>query len=104
MTGCNSEYYDDTYEDVEVYEPAPLACDRQDVTDLLASLFNKSKTSMFTGVTVFSIDDVEDISGMGGTLSCRANLQLSNDKTLRVAYTVSPTSDSEYWLEYIPLG
>lgn len=86
------------------YEPVPLTCDREDVTELLAGLFNKSELSMLSGVTATNVSSVENISGMGDTLSCRGALTLSNDKSLDVAYTVAPTSDGDYWLEYIPIS
>lgn len=86
LSGCDTVSY-------------PESCDETGVLETLAGAFNSSELSRANGVTTVDVTDVEDISGMGDVLSCRAVLQLSNTKSLKVGYTVEPDGDN-YWVEY----
>ena len=82
----------------------PTTCDEAQVSETLAGAFNGSQVSRVSGVTAIDVTDIEDLSGMGDVLSCRGVLQLSNGNALKVGYTVEPSGDDDFWLEYQVIG
>lgn len=81
-----------------------IACDDDDVTELLRDAIDKSQFARQQGLSAANIQNIQDTGSVEDNLSCTADITFNSLSESKVAYTVKPNGDGQYWLEFQIVG
>lgn len=78
-----------------------IACDDNDVKELLRDAIDESQFARQQGLSAADIQNIQDAGSVGDNLACNADITFNNTNQVKVSYTVTPQDNSDqYWLEF----
>lgn len=90
---------------VAVMGSSEIACDDDDVKELLRDAIDKSQFARQQGLSAADIQNIQDEGSVDDNLACNADVTFNNTNQVSVSYTVTPQDDSDqYWLEFKVIG
>lgn len=82
-----------------------IACDDDDVKELLRDAIDKSQFARQQGLSAADIRNIQDAGSVDSNLACNADITFNNTNQVSVSYTVKPQDNSDqYWLEFKVIG
>lgn len=82
----------------------PIACDDSDVKELLRDAIDQSQFARLQELSAIDIQNIQDTGSVEDNLDCTADITFNNLNESKVAYTVRPSDDDQYWLKFEIVG